>query len=266
MLERLEYVKVEPSLVVDAGCGTGTSLPGLALRFPGARVVGVEFVLAMLARAADAQAAATRLPRTLRRLFAKGATAPHPGLVAADFARLPLQDASVGCLWSNLALHWSNDVAGVLAEWHRVLAAGGLVQFSLLGPDSLKELRDATGTGGVERVHRFVDMHDIGDMLVDAGFADPVMDMEMLTLTYADIDRLFADLRGAGATNARADRERGLAGRGFLSALKRAYAKADDGTLAATFEVIYGHAWKPRGRAGADGVAVIRVEDIIRRR
>lgn len=269
MLERLEYVKLDPSIVIDAGCGAGASLAGLALRFPEARVVGVDFALPMLRRGADAQAAASRMPEALQRLFARLRAAREPSpvsLVAADFGRLPIASARVGCVWSNLALHWSNDPLAVLSEWHRVLETGGLVQFSMLGPDSLKELRAASSGGGADRVHRFIDMHDVGDMLVAAGFADPVMDMEMLTLTYADLDGLFADLRGAGTTNALAARTRGLAGRGVFSKLKEAYAARGEGTLAATFEVVYGHAWKPRARAGPDGIAVVRVQDIVRKR
>ena len=139
------------------------------------------------------------------------------------------------------------------------------MQFSTLGPDTLKELRGAALAGGRERVHTFVDMHDIGDMLVHSGFADPVMDMEPLTLTYRNVDALFADLRAAGTTSALGRRARGLAPRREFERLRAAYeAWRRDGVLPATFEVIYGHAWKPAPRLGRarDGVAVIRPQDI----
>lgn len=263
MLERLDYVKLDARLVVDAGCGAGGALPGLAQRFPAARVVGFDYALPA---ARQATAALRRgAPHWLQRLFA----ASPISVGVADFSQLPLVDATVDCVWSNLALHWHADPPAVVREWHRVLREGGLVQFSTLGPDTLRELRAASIAAGNDRVHRFIDMHDFGDMLVHAGFADPVMDMETLTLTYSDIDRLFADLRAAGATSARSDRPRGLGSRDALRRLRAAYAASQrDGVLPATFEIVYGHAWKPaplRGRA-TDGVAVIRPEDIGRGR
>jgi malonyl-CoA O-methyltransferase len=264
MFERFEVVKLNPALVVDAGCGAGGALQGLLQRFPNARIIAVDFVLSVLRQAAAA-APGARLPEWMRRWVRSSAVA----FAAADFGRLPLAERSVDCIWSNLALHWHNDVPAVLEEWHRVLREGGLVQFSTLGPDTLKELRGAARQAGSERVHRFIDMHDIGDMLVHAGFADPVMDMEPLTLTYRDLDGLFADLRASGATSALGRRARGLAPRGEFQQMRAAYeALRRDGVLPATFEVIYGHAWKPApvpGRA-RDGVAVIRPEDIGRGR
>ena len=260
MFERLEVVKLDPALVVDAGCGTGGALAGLLQRFPETRIFAVDIALTALRRAA-ASAPGARVPEWMRRWVGSPAIA----FAAADFSRLPIADRAADCVWSNLALHWHNDLPAVLGEWHRVLREGGLVQFSTLGPDTLKELRGAARQAGSERVHRFVDMHDIGDMLVHAGFADPVMDMEPLTLTYRDLDGLFADLRAAGATSALGRRTRGLAPRGEFARLRAAYeAMRRDGVLPATFEVIYGHAWKPAplpGRA-RDGVATIRPQDI----
>jgi malonyl-CoA O-methyltransferase len=157
--------------------------------------------------------------------------------VCADLERLPLAEGSIDLVWSNLALHWLSDPLPAFTEFRRVLAAKGLVMFSTLGPDTLKELRRAAGE---RRVHRFIDMHDLGDMLLAAGLAAPVMDMEMLTLEYADADALLADLRGSGQTSARADRPRGLCGRGFAERLRRAL--GDKPRL--SFELVYGHAWR----------------------
>jgi malonyl-CoA O-methyltransferase len=259
MLERLDYVKLEPALVIDAGCGAGHALPGLARRFPDSRLLAVDFALPLLARAREAQAG--RMPHWISRWLAAG-----PWLAGADFARLPLADASAGCIWSNLALHWVNDPLAAFAEWHRALCAGGLAQFSLLGPDTLKELRAAWRPAGGLHVHRFADMHDIGDMLIHAGFADPVMDMETITLTYTAVDDLVCELRSAGAVNAQHGRSRGLAGRKSWAAMRSAYeALRVDGKLPATFEIVYGHAWKPEpvpGRPDRTGEAVLRVEDI----
>ena len=218
MLERLQYVRLAPRSVLDAG--SGPPRRELRRRYPRASVIAVDFSLPMLRRNA------------LRRLLT-GNLFP----VCADFERLPIARAAVDLVWSNMALHWVGEPARAFGEFHRVLAPGGLLMFSTLGPDSLKELRDAAGA---RRVHPFVDMHDLGDMLLAAGFADPVMDMEMLHVAYADADRLLRDLRASGQTSARADRPRGLAGRRFGRELRRALGDKPQ----ATFEVVYGHAWK----------------------
>ena len=129
--------------------------------------------------------------------------------------------------------------------------------FSTLGPDTLKELRQALGEAS-PRVHRFMDMHDIGDMLMAAGFAEPVMDMEVLTLTYGGADNLLKDLRLSGSMNAAQARHRGLSGRkGWQQALAALESARRDGRLPATFEVVYGHAWKARPRTTVDGRAIV---------
>jgi malonyl-CoA O-methyltransferase len=218
MLERLGYVRLAPRSVLDAG--SGPPRRELRRRYRHASVIAVDFSLPMLRRSA------------LRRVLT-GNLFP----VCADFERLPIAPAAVDLVWSNMALHWVGEPARAFREFHRVLAPGGLLMFSTLGPDSLKELRVAAGA---QRVHPFVDMHDLGDMLLAAGFADPVMDMEMLHVAYADADRLLGDLRASGQTSARADRPRGLAGRRFAGALRRALGDKPQ----ATYEVVYGHAWK----------------------
>ena len=261
MLERLEYIKLAPRVVIDAGCGAGYGLKGLAARFPEARLLALDRVPALLPLARQALGAAA-IPGWMRRWLPSGPVEP----VAADFDQLPLADGSTGCIWSNLALHWATDPGVTFAEWHRVLEVDGLVLFSMLGPDTLKELRAAWRAAGGHHVHPFIDMHDVGDLLVHAGFADPVMDMETITLTYRDLDGLFADLRATGSTNAHPARSRGLTGKAAWRTMRSAYeATRREGTLPATFEIIYGHAWKPQPRPGRDGVAVVRVEDIGRR-
>jgi malonyl-CoA O-methyltransferase len=203
MRDRLDYVKLAPRVVVDAGCGTGESLGALAARFPEAAVIGVDFALPMLARAAARTPPRSWLADRLARMTA-GATRA-PALVCADAERLPFAAASVGAVWSNLMLQWLDDPSIALGEFARVLEDGGLAMFSSFGPDTLKELRAAFGEDA-PRVSRFVDMHDLGDAMVAAGFADPVVDMEQFTLTYATPRALFAELKGIGATSARRDR------------------------------------------------------------
>jgi malonyl-CoA O-methyltransferase len=159
--------------------------------------------------------------------------------VCADLRALPFAGQAFDLAWSNLALQWVNDLPGVLAELRRCLRVGGLLTFTTFGPDTLKELRGAFAVADAHpHVSRFVDMHDIGDMLVAAGFSAPVMDMEMLTIAYPAADGLLRDLRASGQTSARADRPRGLTGKGFGARLRGAVAAN------ATFEVVYGHAWK----------------------
>ena len=162
--------------------------------------------------------------------------------------RLPLASGCCELAWSNMALHWVSDPLAALRELQRVLAPEGLLMFSSLGPDSLKELRAAAGAA---RVHAFADMHDVGDMLVAAGFSAPVMDMELITLAYEAGDALLDDLRASGQTSARADRARGLAGKAFGAAVRAALPSR------ATFEVVYGHAWK--GAPANEAAKTVRV-------
>ena len=215
MLERLDYVKLEPRRVLDAG--SGPPQRQLGGRYPEAEVVALDFSLGML-----------RSARSWRDFFRRGLA------ICGDLERLPLAAGSVDLAWSNMALHWVADPAAALRELERVLAPQGLLMFSTLGPDTLRELRRAAPG----RVHEFLDMHDLGDLLVAAGFSAPVMDMEMLTLAYSAGDALLQDLRASGQTNARPDRRRGLSGKGFAAGLRGAVAAN------ATFEVVYGHAWK----------------------
>jgi malonyl-CoA O-methyltransferase len=163
-------------------------------------------------------------------------------------------------VWSNLALQWCNDLPDTFVELHRVLKVDGLLMFSTFGPDTLKELRGAfTGVDQHNHLNRFTDMHDIGDMLVHSGFAEPVMDMEYITLTYADVRGVLQDLKAIGAHNATAGRGRGLMGKNAWARLIENYERLrSNGKLPATFEVVYGHAWKPQPRTTRDGAAIIK--------
>jgi malonyl-CoA O-methyltransferase len=138
-----------------------------------------------------------------------------------------------------MVLHGVVDPPALFARWHRLLAVDGFVAFSCLGPGTLAGLRELyAALGWPAPTPGFIDMHDLGDMLVAAGFAAPVMDMEMLDIAYRDPASLLADLRASGQTSARADRSRGLTGRRYGEALRAKLAPK------ATFEVVYGHAWK----------------------
>ncbi|MBK7355387.1 malonyl-ACP O-methyltransferase BioC [Propionivibrio sp.] len=251
MLERLDYVRIEPRQVLDLGCGTGLSLTALSERYPKSLVLGADACEAMLL-------AGRRRRSKSRWLF----PFLHKGnaLVSADALALPFKPGSMELVWSNLMLHWLDDPLRAFREMHRVLDVGGLLMFSTLGPDTLKELRESFSDGHAH-TQRFADMHDYGDMLLDCGFADPVMDVEVLTLTYTSLDDLFRDLRQNGAACAMQSRCHGLTGRSAWLSARAAYEKrARDGRLPATFEVVYGHAWKTQARKTPDGSAIVRFD------
>jgi len=182
--------------------------------------------------------------------------------VCGDMEQLPFGAGCADMIWSNLALQWIDDPRRAFAEMHRVLAPGGLLMFSSFGPDTLKELRAAwQGLDPHTHVNRFIDMHDLGDGLVASGYADPVMDMEIVTLTYADVRGLMRDLKAVGAHNMTRGRRPALGGRSALARATRNYeALRREGSLPATFEVIYGHAWKPQPRLGPTGRPVIDIK------
>jgi malonyl-CoA O-methyltransferase len=265
MAERLGVVKLAPAVILDAGCGTGAALGELHARYPQALLVGVDLAynmtLAARRRAATAAAGERSL---LGRLLGQRRAIPElqPRLLCADLCRLPLDAGCVGLVWSNLAVHWVDSPQLAFAEFHRVLSVGGLVSFTTFGPDTLRELRAAfAAVDRATHVHRFIDMHDLGDMLVHVGFADPVMDMEMLTLTYADPGMLMHELKAVGARNATAGRPRGMMGRaGWGRMLAALEGFRREGRLPASFEVIYGHAWKPAPRVARDGRAIVHFE------
>jgi malonyl-CoA O-methyltransferase len=267
MAERLDVVKLAPAAILDAGCGTGDAQAELAIRYPDAHRVALDVALPMLgvakAKAGQRRSAFSRIFSA----FTGGAGGGDTDFVCGDVAALPFAAGAFDLAWSNLVLQWVGDLPGALAELCRVLRPDGLVTFSTFGPDTLRELRAAFA--GVDRhmhVSRFTDMHDIGDMLVRAGFGDPVLHMELFTLTYAEPSALLRDLKAIGATNATWGRPRSLMGRGRW---ERALASLDTarrgGRIPATFEVIYGHAWKVSPKRTGEGHAIIEFEPRARR-
>ena len=252
MLERLDFVRLQPRRILDAGCGTGRGLGLLRRRYPRADLLGVDFAGDAIRAAKRAESLASRAWRMLR-----GRARFH---LCADFSRLPLRAGCVDMVWSNLAIAWAADPYAVLQELHRVLAPGGLLMLSSYGPDTLMELRAAFGAGSRSRhVHSFADMHDVGDMLVAGGFAEPVMDTERITLTYPEVPALARDLKASGQTCAAADRRRGLMGRAAWRMTLDAYERErKSGSLPATVEVVYGHAWKGEPRVAADGRQIVK--------
>jgi malonyl-CoA O-methyltransferase len=239
MTARLDFMKVSPARIADIGCATGDGIRALIARYPLALPLALDSAPAMLD---EVDRRSSLLERLRRRA---------PRCVAADVRALPLKGGTLGLAWSNLMLHWLDDPMPAFGELHRVLETGGLLMFSALGPDTLKELRAA----GATTLRHFHDMHDLGDMLVAAGFADPVMDMETIALSYASPRGLLRDQRHLGVRD-------GLLGpMGFRDGRRvfRAWQEArHEGRLPASFEIVYGHAWKAEPKTAADGRAIVR--------
>ena len=250
MHERLSLIKIAPQRVLDLGCGEGADLPLLQQRFGSASMIGLDAAAPMLALQQGAS-----WQRWLNKLRGQQAS-----LVAANFAQLPIAAASCDVLWSNLALHWHPQPDLVLAEWLRVLRLHGLLMFSCFGPDTFLQLRAAMQQIGMDQsVLPFVDLHDFGDMLVNAGYATPVMDMEAITVTYPTMEKMLADVRAFGG-NPLLTRQKMRRGRSVWQQLRAALEaqRTADGRLPLRFEIIYGHAFKPIQKT--PGEAVIRFD------
>jgi len=233
MLEQLQWVRLDPGLIIDAGCGRGDARAELKRCFPGARVLGLDSSSAML----------------------------RPGegwRVCGDLQQMPLADGCAQLVFSNLALHWCPAMGAALAEFLRVLRSPGLLFFSLFGPDTLKELRAARRSAGFDdQPETLLDMHHLGDALLRAGFADPVMSAERFTVRYPDFPSLEKDLRCMGASRAMMPKGAGLARRDRRLLAAEAFEAGRDakGAIPVSVEVVYGQAWtapKRDARASAE--------------
>lgn len=249
LLARLDLVRLAPRAVVDLGCATGRAAHALAVRYPSARVLAID--------------SASRMLLAARRRNAELAAA---AAVGGDAERLPVADGAVQLVTANLVLPWCRPPS-LFAEVARVLEPGGLLLFATLGPDSLQEVRRAWAAVDSEiHVHAAFDMHDLGDLALAAGLAEPVLDVDRIEVTYGDVAALVRDLRACGAVNVAGGRRRTLTGprrwRRFaenLDGLRRG------GRIAVTVELVLGQAWgrgaaraKP-GRPGEIAVAVDRI-------
>jgi len=241
MLSRLEYIKYQPDAILDAGSGTGYGSQQLLKRYPSKPVIAMDIAQSMLLQA-----------RPNLNWWQRLLSMPqHSHYVCADVEQIPLKSESVGLIWSNLALQWCNDLEHTFAEMHRILRPDGLLMFSTFGPDTLKELRESFAqVDAFDHVNHFTDMHDVGDLLVHNGFSVPVMDMEYITMTYPDVVSIMRDLKAIGAHSVmRGRRPPGLMGKKTWNQVLASYERFRvDGKLPVTFEVVYGHAWKPLSR------------------
>lgn len=253
MDERLDVVRITPQRILDAGCGLGADRGALQKRYPEAAWIGLDQSEPMLRRGRDTDQAARGFLNRLMRVIGRGA---QNSAIVARMEALPVAGQSIDLIWSNAALHWLNDIPAALKEFNRVLKVGGVLMFSTFGPDTLKELRQAVRARGdaPQQINQFTDMHDIGDMLVHGGFADPVMDMETLTLTYADPWQALRELQRAGSTGAT---RHGLTSHIFWQRVFENWPRDAQGRYSLTFELVQGHAWKVAPRQHEDGRAVV---------
>jgi len=228
MLDRLDLFKISPKRLLDLGAGTGSGALALLKRYRGCRVFALDFAPLMLGRA-----------QHKRPWFSKMAC------VAGHAEALPLASGSIDMVFSNALLPWCANPDTVLSECRRVLNPGGLLMFSSLGPDTLKELRTAwRAVDDCPHVNHFIDMHDLGDALIRHGFANPVMDVEHFTLSYASVADLCRDFRQTGSHNALHERRRTLTGKTRWNSMAEAYEQfRRDDRLPASFEIVHGHAW-----------------------
>lgn len=244
MLERLEYLRVSPRRILDAGAGVSREARALKRRYASATIVAVDHSIGLL-----------RAARHHRGFFRRLAGDAAPVAACADLEKLPFADATFDFVWSNMAMHWLDEPLTALRELARVVSPDAPLLVSTLGPDSLAELR---AVAGPDRVHAFMDMHDLGDRMVAAGFSAPVVDTERLTITYPGVDALLSELRDTGQTSSLANRLRGLSGAGFMSRL-RGMPRDSSGRVAVTFEIVYALAWRAAA-ARTDGRSVIRFD------
>lgn len=244
LLEKLDVVTLQPKWILDAGTGTGEAVKPLQKRFKKADLVLLDLSERMLERAVK-----------------QGTFFRKPFAVCGDIEALPFSGQTFDLVFSNLAMQWCNDIGVVLAEFKRVLRPGGLLVFTTFGPDTLKELRASwQKVDDAVHVNTFLDMHDIGDALLQAGYAEPVMESEMITVNYREVGTLMQDLRDIGANVTATGHRQGLLTRNMLTKLEQAYeAYREDDALPATYEIIYGHAWMPAAKLSSVGAHEIEV-------
>lgn len=237
LAERLDILTLKPKRILDLGTGTGEGLSGLLKKYPDAEIFALDIAEGMLQQARKKRSWWQRLRGKVK-------------FIAAEAEQLPFIANSFDIVFSNLALQWCDDPSLVFKELQRVLAPGGAVLFTTFGPDSLKELRAAWLEVDTEvHIHRFTDMHDIGDAMLHASLAEPVMDMEVITMTYDDAWQIMRDLKNIGAHNVAVDRPRYLTGKQRFKKLVEHYETyRREGKLPVTYEIVYGHAWAVEAR------------------
>lgn len=230
LLERVEFKRREPGVILDLGCGTGSASRSLATQFQQANVIALDWAPAMLAKVGKGTGSIGGVSR-----------------LCADMHAIPLAARSVDLVFSSLALQWSYDLPAIFREFRRIMKPDAMLIFTCFGPDTLFELKQAwRAVDDLPHVNDYPDMHDIGDELLAAGFREPVMDAERLTLEYPDVMSLMRELKGIGAHNVASKRLHGLTGKTRLQGMLKAYEQyRRDDRYPASYEVIYGTAFAP---------------------
>ena len=230
LFERLDYLKIEPKHILDLGCGTGIFSEMLKKKYPNALIIGLDLAFSMLVQSQKKQSWLKHWP-----------------LVNAHMDALPFENSLFDLVFANQVIHWAHSLPRALRELNRIIAKDGCFMFSTLGPDSFKELKIAFSKASPSaHVNDFLDMHVVGDNLLQEKFLDPVVDMEPITVQYGNINKLLLSLKRQGVRNINPLRTRGLMGKGHWQAFKGAYEalKTAEGKYPLTYEAVYGHAWK----------------------
>ena len=250
---RFDFLKIKPDVILDLGSGTGMGANLLYQRYPKAKIIEMDLALGML-----------KFSKAHKRFWQR-----RFGFCVATAERLPLKDRSVDIIYSNCLLQWCNDLNVVFKECFRVLKPNGLFMFSSFGPDTLIELKKSFASVDEQaHVNDFLDMHDLGDILVHSYFSDPVVDMEKIVMTYAEVADLMHDLKAMGANTVQKG-SRTLTGKTKFKAMQQAYEsfRNAEGVLPATFEIIYGHAFKIlKSHKDEAGVVHVPIEQLEIRR
>lgn len=243
MFSRLDYIKSHPRTILDLGAATGYFSRKLLKHYEATQLFALDTSPFMLRQLTEEHSG-------WKKWFSRNQIAT----LCADSQSIPLPSHRIDMIWSNLSLLWHETPDQTLAECYRLLPVGGLLMFSTLGPDTLKELRQAfIDVDLYQHVHDFIDMHDIGDALIRQGFSAPVMDMEYLTVTYESVQELFWDLKYSAMTNAIKHQRNGLMGKvAWQKMLTQYEAFRQNGQLPVTYEIIYGHAWKGEPKAAKE--------------
>ncbi|CAM8310840.1 UbiE Methylase involved in ubiquinone/menaquinone biosynthesis [Candidatus Methylopumilus universalis] len=237
MFLRLKLLKNNPDNILDLGCGPGNAGPDLKDTYKPHDLIYLDFAYDMLKKAEE-----KNRDHFLKAFSRKTAQQ----FICADMEAIPLVENSIDMVWSNLSLQWCNDLDRVFVQIEKILTSNGLFIFSTFGPSTLHELRASLASfSQYSHVNQFIDMHDIGDALIRCGFSDPVLDVDVYTLTYNTFKDIMYDLKHIGARNALQGRAKAMTGKGFLYQLEKFYeVYRTNKKLPATYEVVYGHAWK----------------------
>lgn len=240
LFERLDYLSMKPAYVLDLGCGTGYFTSLLKQRYPDAQIVSFDLAEAMLVETK-----------------AKQAQAGYCSVICGDMLKLPFANGVFDLVFANQVIHWASPISAVFRELNRVMRADACLMFTTLGPDTFKELRYAwQAVDNFSHINEFLDMHNIGDSLMAERLLEPVVDMEMLSLHYENLNALLRSLKAQGVRNIHKDRNKGLTGKSSWKAFETAYEglRTAEGKYPLSYEVIYGHAWKGKQGVTDQGV------------